>query len=197
MSWGNSRWTPEQIAELERQQKRPLEVSMIGPKRIKGVEDFDQPATMQERMVRIPASRISYQDVFQIPKKKRRNNPEHQQQRRFFEMIEELAQIDARYALAARRTFAIPNGGGRKRAQAGMLKAEGVKAGISDILLALARGGLHGLFIEMKPLHGGRHEKHQKAWIDESNELGYEACFCHGAADAYDVWKRYLDETPE
>lgn len=46
--------------------------------------------------------------------------------------------------------FAIPNGGGRSMAQGSILKAEGVKAGISDLMLPFARHGYHGFFIEMK-----------------------------------------------
>lgn len=46
--------------------------------------------------------------------------------------------------------YAIPNGGGRSAAQGNTLKAEGVKAGVSDICLPIARKGYHGFYIEMK-----------------------------------------------
>ena len=46
--------------------------------------------------------------------------------------------------------FAIPNGGLRNPVVARKLKAEGVKSGVSDIFLSVARGGYHGLYIEMK-----------------------------------------------
>lgn len=45
---------------------------------------------------------------------------------------------------------AIPNGGDRDRITAGRMKAEGVKSGVLDLFLPHARGGYHGLYIEMK-----------------------------------------------
>jgi hypothetical protein len=46
--------------------------------------------------------------------------------------------------------FHIPNGGTRDKREAGAFKAQGVKAGVPDICLPVARGGFHGLWIEMK-----------------------------------------------
>jgi hypothetical protein len=46
--------------------------------------------------------------------------------------------------------FAVPNGGERSARVAANLKAEGVKAGVLDICLPVARGPWHGLFLEMK-----------------------------------------------
>src|SRR5258708_3842236 len=46
--------------------------------------------------------------------------------------------------------FAIPNGGLRTKVTAANLKVEGVKRGIADVQLAVARGIFHALFIEMK-----------------------------------------------
>lgn len=46
--------------------------------------------------------------------------------------------------------YAIPNGGLRSKATAGKLRAEGVKAGMPDVCLPVARGRFIGLYIEMK-----------------------------------------------
>jgi hypothetical protein len=46
--------------------------------------------------------------------------------------------------------FHIPNGGERTARGAMNLKAEGVKRGVSDIMLPVTRGRYAGLFIEMK-----------------------------------------------
>ena len=46
--------------------------------------------------------------------------------------------------------FAIPNGGHRSKAQAGKLKAEGVRKGVADLCLPVARHGYNALYIEMK-----------------------------------------------
>ena len=48
--------------------------------------------------------------------------------------------------------FAIPNGGSRDVREAMNLKASGVKAGVWDLQLPIARHGFHGLWVEMK--HG-------------------------------------------
>jgi hypothetical protein len=49
---------------------------------------------------------------------------------------------------------AIPNGGGRTAVQGGMLKAEGVKAGVADVCLPVVRRYQHGvyagLYLELK-----------------------------------------------
>lgn len=50
----------------------------------------------------------------------------------------------------AKRIFHVPNGGKRTRFEAGILHAMGVSAGIPDLMLPVASGGSHGLFIEMK-----------------------------------------------
>lgn len=54
------------------------------------------------------------------------------------------------YLPAAKWVFAIPNGGLRNMQVAIKLKAEGAKRGVWDIFVPVARGGHHGLFIEMK-----------------------------------------------
>ena len=50
--------------------------------------------------------------------------------------------------------FAIPNGGHRHMLTAVRLKAEGVRKGIPDLMLATARGNWHGMYIEMKSVDG-------------------------------------------
>lgn len=79
--------------------------------------------------------------------------------------------------------FAIPNGGARHIAVAGKLKAEGVKRGVSDIFLPLARGGYHGLFIEMKSDKGNTTPE-QANFILAMRDAGYAAIICHGFEQA-------------
>ena len=45
---------------------------------------------------------------------------------------------------------AIPNGGKRDARTAAKLKATGVKSGVYDVFLPVARCGFHGLYVEMK-----------------------------------------------
>lgn len=97
-----------------------------------------------------------------------------------------------------RNLFAIPNGGSRgdsvkSRVITGArLKAEGVKAGVPDIYLAVARNGYHGLYIELKRVKGGRLEDDQIRWLNSLNAQGYRAVVCFGWNDARDVICRYL-----
>lgn len=44
----------------------------------------------------------------------------------------------------------IPNGGSRNQLEAANLKRQGVKAGVPDLCLPVARNGKHGLYVEMK-----------------------------------------------
>lgn len=55
---------------------------------------------------------------------------------------------------------AIPNGGKRDIVTAAKLKNEGVKRGVPDLFLPVARGGYHGLYIELK-IKGGKISNHQ------------------------------------
>lgn len=91
-------------------------------------------------------------------------------------------------AMVADLIFAIPNGGARGKAQAGRLKAEGVKAGVWDLMLPLARQGFHGLWIEMKALPNGRLSKEQKAWGERMRLAGYR---CE-VAWTWDEARRYI-----
>ena len=89
--------------------------------------------------------------------------------------------------------FHIPNGGGRSKAEAGRFKAEGVKAGVPDLMLPVARGEYHGLFIELKRLDGGTVSKAQKEWIRDLNAQGYRAEVCKGWEAASRVIRDYLE----
>ncbi|MGE4537621.1 MAG: VRR-NUC domain-containing protein [Desulfovibrio sp.] len=91
-----------------------------------------------------------------------------------------------------RMLFAIPNGGVRSKATAGKLKVEGVKSGVSDLFLSVARGGYHGLYVEMKA-HGSRGASDaQKDWIAAAKSEGYRAEVCVGADAAWVVICEYL-----
>ena len=92
--------------------------------------------------------------------------------------------------------FAIPNGGARHPAVAAQLKAEGVRAGVPDVFLAVARGSVngkthHGLFIELK-VKPNKATEAQCAWIDSLRAFGFSAVICYGAQDAINVIKAYL-----
>ena len=86
-----------------------------------------------------------------------------------------------------------PNGGSRHPAEAVNLKKMGVKAGVPDLCLPVARKGYNGLYIEMKS-HKGRVSPLQQEWLDGLCQNGYMAVVCHGAEEAIKVLKFYLED---
>lgn len=88
--------------------------------------------------------------------------------------------------------YHIPNGGKRDAKEAAMLKAEGVKSGVPDICLPVARGGYHGLYIELKRKHGGRTSAVQEEWIERLSAQGYAVYVCRGWEVAKDLILKYL-----
>ena len=91
--------------------------------------------------------------------------------------------------------FHIPNGGRRNAAEAARFKAEGVKAGVPDLFLPVARNEKHGLWIEMKRREGGRVSDYQSEWIQRLREQGYAVEVCCGWEEASKVLLSYLGES--
>lgn len=89
--------------------------------------------------------------------------------------------------------YAIPNGGKRAIKTAIALKAQGVKSGVPDMCLPVAREGYHGLYIELKRQKGGTVSETQKSWITALEGQGYKAVVCKGAEDAIRTIKEYLN----
>lgn len=87
----------------------------------------------------------------------------------------------------------IPNGGTRSKAEAGKFKAMGVKSGVPDLFLPVARGGFHGLWIELKRADGGKTQAAQHGWIAALKGQGYEAVVCHGWMEASEKIMKYLN----
>ena len=91
--------------------------------------------------------------------------------------------------------FAVPNGQRRSRYERMEKKAEGMVAGVADMLLLVARQGYHGLCIEFK------HDKtatscrtyqtpEQKAWQEAVEAQGYR----YEVVRSFDEFKTLIDE---
>ena len=92
----------------------------------------------------------------------------------------------------ANRIFHIANGGLRTKTEAIRLRAEGVKAGVSDLCLPVPLNGYHGLYIEMKrPDHTNKPTEDQIDWLDYFNSVGYKAVVCYGYEEAVTEIQRY------
>ena len=88
--------------------------------------------------------------------------------------------------------YHITNEGKRSVVTGARLKSEGLKPGVPDLCLAVARGGAHGLYIEMKRTKGGRVSPEQARWIEKLSREGYVAVVCRGWEQAREAILRYL-----
>lgn len=93
--------------------------------------------------------------------------------------------------------IAIPNGGKRNASEAARMKKQGVKAGVSDLFLALPSKQFHGLWIEMKAPKtnaspAGKPTQVQLDWLDRMAAAGYAAQLCFGWQAAKDAITEYL-----
>jgi len=103
--------------------------------------------------------------------------------------------------------FSIPNGANfssasnkQRYGQVNKLKAEGMKKGVPDLMLAFPCNGFAGLFLEMKD--EGKTlcslSKEQAAYIETLNAVGYCAVWCAGFDVAKAAIVAYLaDYIPE
>lgn len=89
--------------------------------------------------------------------------------------------------------FAVPNGGRRDKVTGARLKAEGVKAGVPDVWLPVARGRWHGLVIELKADESKRPSKEQTEWLTQLMEQGYFATVAAGTEAAKRLIVSYLE----
>lgn len=87
--------------------------------------------------------------------------------------------------------YHIPNGGSRDAREAANLKRQGVRAGVPDLCLPVARMGFHGLYIELK---AGKNKPTQKQseWMNALEIQGYATAVCYGWKAAVEVITKYL-----
>ena len=98
----------------------------------------------------------------------------------------------ARWPKEMRMLYHVPNEGKRSQANGARLKSEGLRAGVPDINLDVARGEYHGLRIEMKRRRGERVSPEQAAWLEALREQGYAAIVARGWEEAADAIEKYL-----
>ena len=94
-----------------------------------------------------------------------------------------------------RMLFAVPNGGKRHPRTAIKLKAEGVKAGVSDLILCCPslNGKYNGLFIEMKSCNPkAKTSDKQLEWLTLGRQYGYAGFVCYGVDQAWEILLEYL-----
>lgn len=92
----------------------------------------------------------------------------------------------------AKHIFAIPNGSHKSPAAAAKFKREGLRPGIPDLFLPVARGEFHGMFIEMKRTKGGITSENQSEVMDALDAQGYFVYLAKGAEKAIGMIEWYL-----
>lgn len=90
-------------------------------------------------------------------------------------------------------TYHVPNGGARHKATAAALKGQGVRSGVSDLVVMDARGGWFGLYLEFKatPPHHAALQESQREWLEMAEALGYCAVLARGLEEAKAVLRAY------
>ena len=93
--------------------------------------------------------------------------------------------------------FHVPNGGERPMHAALAMARQGVQSGVPDLLLPVARGGYHGLWLELKKRDGSNHPSPaQHAWLTRLEAEGYRCVVAYGAAQAIEAITHYLEMRP-
>ena len=89
--------------------------------------------------------------------------------------------------------FAVPNGGRRDAVTGAKLKAEGVLAGVADLILLKSNQDYGALLIEMKTRRGTQ-QKTQKEWQRLIEADGYKYVVCRSVFDFKREIENYLTE---
>lgn len=100
-------------------------------------------------------------------------------QSNYFEWV----RINKAYAEPLRAAFAVPNGGSRPKKTAATMKAEGMEAGVPDLMILAPARGYAGLVIETKTKYNQPSDE-QKEWL---NRLARNNFYCVAAWSTEDM----------
>lgn len=101
------------------------------------------------------------------------------------------ARQQAEYIPELALMYHVPNEGKRKQTTGQIMKAEGMKAGVPDICLPVARKGYNALYIEMK-FGSNRTTKAQREYMAALQEAGNMAKVAYSAEQAREIIRNYL-----
>lgn len=113
---------------------------------------------------------------------------EHQEQSA---VISWWSHVCGKYRLPEFALFAVPNGGARDAITGARLKAEGVRPGALDLILAKPVGPYSGLFIEMKVGYN-KPSSNQWSFIRYLESVGYKTSVHWNSASAIAAIEDYL-----
>ena len=124
--------------------------------------------------------------------RKKATQHEHEQQKAFIKWCDVMSQNYPELKLI----YSNPAGGFRHKKTAGMMKAEGQRAGIPDLTLPVARRGFHGFYLEMKT-EKGHLSDHQENWCQSLILEGYCVFVAHSLNEAIGYMSEYLGITED
>lgn len=91
--------------------------------------------------------------------------------------------------------FAVPNGGARSLVEARIMKAEGVTAGVSDLILLVPRGDYNALCIEMKTQSKNSKQRDmQIEWQRQAEANGSKYVVCRSIEDFITEVNDYMQQ---
>jgi hypothetical protein len=140
-----------------------------------------------------PSAKTAHAKGKGAPKRKSKREVEGEEQAQLVEMFR------MRFPALGDLLIHIPNGGSRKNKFEGWrLKQQGVRAGVSDLNLPIARGGYFGLWIEFKaaPPNDAPPSEDQLKWLALMRAQGYRAELCLGIDAAFAVLLDYMAQPP-
>lgn len=87
--------------------------------------------------------------------------------------------------------FAVPNGGKRSPTEAAIMRAEGVTAGVSDLILLVPNADYHALCIELK-YGSGKQTDSQMRWQIAVTMQGYRYVVCNSLEQFVETINNYI-----
>lgn len=89
--------------------------------------------------------------------------------------------------------FAVPNGGARNAWTAKIMRDEGVRSGVADLILQIPIGGYASLAIEMKtPV--GKQSQSQKAYEKLAKRMKNKYVVCHSLDEFQKAVREYIGQ---
>ncbi|WP_455674766.1 VRR-NUC domain-containing protein [Phocaeicola sp.] len=119
-------------------------------------------------------------------KKKKQGNEEARIQCEFFKLVPLYFPT-----LPEKLIFAVPNGGSRHAREAANLKRQGVKAGVSDVIVLIPKKGFASLCLEFK-IKTGKQSDHQIEFQKQAESCRSKYVIVRSAMQAIEELKKYL-----
>lgn len=137
---------------------------------------------------------MTIDEIRELIKKERRGKT---REKRSYSEEEHLIQCECvrvfrlKYPQFRHNLFAVPNGSRRDKITGAKLKAEGVLAGVSDLIFLKSNRYYGALLIEMKKPDGKQQET-QKNWERKITKDGFKYVVCHSTSEFINEIEDYI-----